>query len=222
MRALLKRRPSAALIVAAVALFVALGAGAYAAIRIPLPRNSVGGNAIKAQGVKTRNYSKASILGRFIANNNVRTPAIQNGAVNSQKVSLIKSSSVSSANSTTSNSPTDLGGPSVQVTVPQGGVVELFAQANLQVSGGTTPTAKVDLVEPTLVPTPTTILSSGSNTAQTNYTAPGTTNGVNNATRAGWITLAPPAGTYTFSLRYETSAGTATFANRTLLARVTR
>jgi hypothetical protein len=211
------------MIVAATALFVALGAGAYAAIGIPLPKNSVGGNAIKAQGVKTRNYSKASILGRFIANNQVKTPAIHDAAVNSQKVSLIKSSSVSSANSTTSNSPTDLGGPSVEVTVPDGGVVELFAQADLQVSGGTTPTAKVDLVEPTLLPTPTTILSSGSNTAQTNYTAPGTPNGVNSATRAGWITLAPPAGTYTFSLRYETSGGsTATFTNRTLLARVTQ
>ena len=210
------------MIVAATALFVALGAGAYAAVS-HLPKNSVGGNAIKAQGVKTRNYSNASILGRFIANNQVKTPAIHGGAVNSSKVSLIKSSSVSSANSTTSNSPTDLGGPSVEVTVPEGGVVELFAQADLQASGGATPTAKVDLVEPTLLPTPTTILASGSNTAQTNYTAPGTANGVNSATRAGWITLAPPAGTYTFSLRYETSSGgTATFTNRTLLARVTQ
>ena len=219
MRALLKRRPSASLIVAATALFVALGAGASAATT-HLPKNSVGGNAIKAQGVKTRNYSKASILGRFIANNQVKTPAIHNAAVNSQKVSLIKSGAVSSTNSTTSSTPTDLGGPSVTVTVPDGGVVELFAQADISASGGGT--AKVDLLEPSLVSTPTPILATGSNTTQTNYTAPGTPAGVSSATRAGWITLAPPAGTYTFSLRYETSAGTATFANRTLLARVTR
>src|SRR5262249_61734691 len=126
-----------------------------------------------------------------------------------------KSSSVSSANSTTSNSPTDLGGPSVQVTVPQGGVVELFAQANLQVSGGTTPTAKVDLVEPTLVPTPTTILSSGSNTAPTNHTRPGTTNSVTNATKAGWITRAPPAWMYTVSLRCESNGRQTAFEYQT-------
>jgi hypothetical protein len=209
------------MIVAATALFIALGAGAYAATS-HLPKNSVGGNAIKAQGVKTRNYSKASILGRFIANNQVKTPAIHNAAVNSQKVSLIKSGAVSSTNSTTSSTPTDLGGPSVTVTVPDGGVVDLFVQADMSASAGGT--AKVDLLEPSLVSTPATILSTSSNTTQTNYTAPGTPNGVNSATRAGWITLAPPAGTYTFSLRYETSGAgsTATFANRTLLARVTR
>ena len=74
MRALLKRRPSASMIIAATALFVALGAGAYAAVS-HLPKNSVGGNAIKAQGVKTRNYAKGSILGRFIKASQVKTPA---------------------------------------------------------------------------------------------------------------------------------------------------
>jgi hypothetical protein len=211
------------MIVAATALFVALGAGAYAAIGIPLPKNSVGGNAIKAQGVKTRNYSKASILGRFIANNQVKTPAIHDAAVTSQKVSLIKSSSVSSANSTTSTTPTDLGGPSVTVTVPDGGVVELFANADISVSVGGA-MGRVDVVEPNLIPSPQRILAGGTASLQTRYTAPGSGNdGVNSATRAGWLTLAPPAGTYTFSLRYETSGGgTATFTNRTLLARVTR
>jgi hypothetical protein len=221
MRALLKRRPSASMIIAATALFVALGAGAYAAVS-HLPKNSVGGNAIKAQGVKTRNYSKGSILGRFIKANQVKTPAIQNGAVKTAKTSFISSNSQSSSVSTTSAGPVDLGGPSVTVTVPNGGVVDLFAKSDISVAGGGTPVAKVDLVEPSLVPTPTTILASASSTFQTNYTAPGTTAGVSTATRAGWVTLAPPPGQYTFSLRYETSGGTATFQNRTLLARVTR
>lgn len=210
------------MIVAVTALFVALGAGAYAASH--LPKNSVGGNAIKAQGVKTRNYAKGSILGRFIKDNNVKTGAIHNGAVTSGKASFISSNSQSSAVSTTSGSPVDLGGPSVQVTVPEGGVVELFARADISVAGPGTPTGKVDITEPTLVPTPTGILASQSNTFQTRYSSPGSAdfNGVLNATRGGWITLAPPAGTYTFSFRYETSGGTATFQNRTLLARVTR
>jgi hypothetical protein len=219
MRALLKRRPSASMIIAATALFVALGAGAYAAVS-HLPKNSVGGNAIKAHGVKTRNYSKGSILGRFIKANQVKTPAIQNGAVKTAKTSFISSNSQSSSVSTTSAGPVDLGGPSVTVTVPNGGVVDLFAKSDISVTGSNT--AKVDLVEPSLVPTPTTILASASTTFQTNYTAPGTTAGVSTATRAGWVTLAPPPGQYTFSLRYETNGGTATFQNRTLLARVTR
>jgi hypothetical protein len=219
MRALLKRRPSASMIIAATALFVALGAGAYAAVS-HLPKNSVGGNAIKAQGVKTRNYSKGSILGRFIKANQVKTPAIQNGAVKTGKTSFISSNSQSSSVSTTSAGPVDLGGPSVTVTVPDGGVVDLFAKSDISVTGSNT--AKVDLVEPSLVPTPTTILASASSTFQTNYTAPGTVAGVSTATRAGWVTLAPPPGQYTFSLRYETNGGTATFQNRTLLARVTR
>jgi hypothetical protein len=210
------------MIVAVTALFVALGAGAYAAIT-HLPKNTVGGNAIKAQGVKTRNYSKASILGRFIANSQVKTPAIHDSAVNSSKVSLIKSSVVSSANSTTSTSATDLGGPSVTVTVPEGGVVDLFAKADISTSGGGS-TGRVDLFEPTLVSSPTSLLASPSSMFETRYSSPGSNDkgGVTDATRGGWITLTPPPGTYTFSLRYETSGGTATFTNRTLLARVTR
>jgi hypothetical protein len=209
------------MVVAVIALFVALGGGAYAAVT-HLPKNSVGSNAIKKEGVKTRNYQKGSILGRFIANNQVNTPAIKNGAVSSQKTSFIKSASVSSSNATTSSSPTDLGGPSVTVTVPAGGVVELFAQADISVNGPMGAKGRVDLVEPALISTPQGILASGSAAFQTNYTSPGTNDadGVINVTRGGWITLAPPAGTYTFSLQYETSGGTATFQNRTLLASV--
>jgi hypothetical protein len=220
MRALFKRRPSAAMIVAATALFVALGAGAYAASH--LPKNSVGSNAIKAQGVKTRNYQKGSILGRFLGDKQVKTAAIHDGAVTSGKANFISSNSVSSSVSTTSTTPVDLGGPTVTVTVPEGGIVELFAQADISVNGGGAPTAKVDLVEPTLVSNPTGILASKSGTFQTVRTSPGSSdfNGVINATRAGWITLVPAAGTYTFGLRYETSGGTATFQNRTLLASV--
>jgi hypothetical protein len=216
------RRPSASMVVAATALFVALGTGAYAASH--LAKNSVGSNAIKKGGVKTRNYQKGSILGRFIGDNQVKTSSIHNGAITSAKASFISSNTQSSSVSTTSSAPVDLGGPTVTVTVPEGGVVELFAQADISVSGGGTPTGKVDLVEPTLVPNPTGVMASASKTFQTRRTSPGSAdfNGVINATRAGWITLVPPAGTYTFALRYETSGGTATFQNRTLLASVIR
>jgi hypothetical protein len=207
-------------VIAVIALFVALGTGAYAASH--LPKNSVGSKAIKKGGVKTRNYHKGSILGRFIGDNQVKTRAIHNGAVNAEKADFVHSSSVASASSTTAGSPTDLGGPSVTVTVPTGAVVQIFAQADISVTGSNT--AKVDLFEPTRLPGSPAILASPSNTFQTRFSSPGSfdSNGVLNPTRGGWITLAPPAGTYTFSLRYETSGGTATFQNRTLLVAVLR
>src|SRR5436190_7068529 len=157
-----RRRVSPAMVVALVALFVALGSGAYAASR--LPQNSVGSKTIKKGAVKTRNLHKGSVLGRNIGENQVKTPAIKNGGVTTAKTSFISSGSVSASNATTSNTPTDLGGPSVTVTVASGDVVELFAQAQISVAaGGANAAGRVDLFEPNLVSTPQGILASGSN-----------------------------------------------------------
>ena len=52
-------------------------------------------------------------------------------------------------------------------------------------------------------------------------TAPGSgdADGVGSALRGGMIVLAPPAGTYTFSLRYSRAGGaTALFRNRAIWA----
>ena len=204
------------------ALFVALGSGAYAASH--LPQNSVGSKAIKKGAVKTRNLHNGAVLGRNLGDNQVKTGKIHNSAVTTDKASFISSASVTGSNATTSTAPTDLGGPSVTVTVPSGGVVELFAQADISVAGGGTPTGRVDLFEPNLLASAPGIMGSQSTTFQTRRSSPGSNDfdGVINATRAGWITLVPPPGTYTFSLRYETTGGTATFQNRTLLVRVTK
>src|SRR5262245_4613496 len=128
------RAPSASTVIAAIALFIALGSGAYAASHVS--QNSVGSKAIKKGAVKTKNIHDGAVVGRKIGDNQVKTPAIKNGAVTTAKTSFISSGSVPSASATTAGSPTDLGGPSVTVTVPSGGVVELFAQADINSTGG--------------------------------------------------------------------------------------
>jgi hypothetical protein len=62
MRRLLSRRPSPALVIACLALFVALGGGAYAAIR--LPKNSVGTAQLKKNSVTTTKVKDHSLLKR--------------------------------------------------------------------------------------------------------------------------------------------------------------
>src|SRR5438046_663170 len=102
----IRRRMSPGMIVALVALFVALGGGAYAASH--LSENSVGSKTIKKGAVKTRNLHNGAVLGRNIGDNQVKTPAIKNGAVTTAKASFISSNSVGSSNSTTAGTPTDL------------------------------------------------------------------------------------------------------------------
>jgi hypothetical protein len=219
------RRPSPATVIAAIALFIALGSGAYAATH--LRANSVGSKAIKNGAVKSADIHNHGIKGHDIGNAQVKTRNLKNGAVTSGKVSFVKSSVIAASNATTSNVPVDLGGPSVTVSVPSGGVVEIFAEAQIaDTGGGANAVGQVSLTEPHLVPTPSAILASGTPNFQTRFTSPGTNDadGVINPARASWITIVPPApGTYTFSLRYAApGGGTATFQNRALLVRVTR
>jgi hypothetical protein len=225
MQGLTLRRPSPATVIAAVALFVALGSGAYAASH--LPHNSVGSKTIKNGAVKSSDIHNGTIRAHDIHANQVKTGKIKNGAVTSAKASFISSGFVGGANATTSNTPVDLGGPSVTVNVPSGGVVEVFAQAQIaQNGGGQNAVGQVYLAEPHLLPTPSQILASAGPNLNAKYSAPGTgdVDGVFNPARASWITIVPPGpGTYTFSLQYAApGGGTATFQNRALLVRVTR
>jgi hypothetical protein len=210
---LARRRPSAPMIVAAVALFVALGGTAEALH---------GHNTVRSDDIVNH-----SILGHDLKDKQIKAQQLHDGAVTTSKSSFISSNSVATASATTAASPTDLGGPSVTVTVPSGGVVEVYAQADISdTGGGQNAIGKVDLLEPTLVATPEEILGSSTNAFQRKYTTPGSNDfdGAVNVTRSGWVTIVPPGpGTYTFSLRYEADGGgTATFQNRTLLVRVTR
>jgi hypothetical protein len=74
MREVSMRRPSPAMAVALVALFVSLAGGSYAALK--LPKNSVGAAQLK----------KAAVTGAKVHNGAITTPKLADGAVNGAKV----------------------------------------------------------------------------------------------------------------------------------------
>jgi hypothetical protein len=199
-RAARRGRPSPAMVVAVIALVAALSGAAVA-----LPgRNSVRSNDIAPKGVKRNDIAPR--------------------AVDAFKTSVMRFDVLNSTLSTTSNAVVDLGGPSVTVKVPKGGLVEVFAEVNLQVAGGAQNSeARVHLFEPTILPNSPQII--GGNTAQLNdhFTAPGPGNqtGVNGELRGGWLVFSPGAGPHTFSLRYSgAGGGTALFASPKLYVAV--
>jgi hypothetical protein len=196
MLGIFRRRPSPAMVVAVIALFAAL-TGSAVALR--------GHNKVKSDDIK---------------NGQVKTQDLHKRAVTPSRMHVTRSARVVGAVATGSATPTALGGPSVRVTVPAGALVGIYAKAQLSVTGSND--ATVGLFEPQLSPGSPGIMQSGSATLQQRFTAPGSGdgNGVTSQTRAGWIVLSPPAGTYTFSLRYSASGGTATFASRALYVTV--
>jgi hypothetical protein len=98
MRKSLLRRPSAALVVACVALFVALGGGAYAAFN--LPKNSVGSKQIK----------NGAVVNSKLANNSVATGKIRNGAVTASKINATGLTVPNATNATNATNAANLGG----------------------------------------------------------------------------------------------------------------
>jgi hypothetical protein len=196
----LKGLPSPALVVSVVALVVAL-----TGVAVALPgRNSVQSNDIKPKNVKRSDIARKS--------------------VDPFRTDVMKSAVLNSTVTTTSNSPVDLGGPNVTVKVPKGGLVEIFAEVNLQVAGGgPNSEARVHLFEASSVPNSPQIIGGSSPQLTDHFTAPGTGNqtGVNGQLRGGWLVFSPGAGTHTFSLRYSgAGGGTALFADPKLYVTV--
>jgi hypothetical protein len=66
-------------VMATVAMFIALGGGAYAAVK--LPANSVGTKQIKKNGVRAADLGTAAVTSTKLAAKAVRTPALSDGAV---------------------------------------------------------------------------------------------------------------------------------------------
>jgi hypothetical protein len=69
MRRLLLHRPSPAMVVALIALFVAMGGGAYAAFK--LPKNSVGARQLKKSAVTGPKIKANAVSGSKVANNSL-------------------------------------------------------------------------------------------------------------------------------------------------------
>ena len=207
-----RRLPSPAMIVAVVALVAALGGSAVAL----QGKNSVKGNDI----------AKGAVKSRAIATGAVNSAKIAQGAVGAPDMDVFRNANAAVGVSTGSGPPVDLGGPSVTISVPAGGLVGIYARADLLATGGGMDGgAQVHLFEPALLADSPAILSAPNGTGSFvgRYTAPGAqdTGGVAAQTRGGMITIAPPPGTYTFSLRYSSAGGAnASIQNRSLWAGV--
>lgn len=126
---------------------------------------------------------------------------------------------VATSESTSSSSYTDLStvGPSVTVDVPADGWVTLFVQCTVTPSSAGI--ASVGLYEATDYSTPLDVLAAAANSgAQTRVCVPGSTEGVNPSSQGpgGFIQLPATAGSRTYTLKYKSASGSATFANRKL------
>jgi hypothetical protein len=195
-----KNVPSPGLLVAVIALVVALAGSAIA-----LPGNN---------SVKSNDIAKGGVKGTDIAT----------GAVKPADLDLIKVDGEAGPLPTASVPATDLGGPSVTITVPETGLVAIYARGTGEIDGGgNNALAQVHLYEPTLFPSAPRILEFNSPDPQLRISTPGTGNldGTPSLTRGGWIVFPAEKGKYTFSLFYSVAGGgTGTFTNTGLWAGV--
>jgi hypothetical protein len=215
--------PSPAMVVALIALISGL-AGTAVALQ---GKNSVKSSDIAAKAVKSADIADKAVKGSKVAKDAINGSKIENGTITAPDLDVFRSATAPEGVSTASPTPVDLAtGPSVTVTVPDGGLVEIYAHADILATGGGNDGAgHVNLFEATDLPDAPAIMSAPNGTGSfvTRYSAPGSSDfdGVASPSRGGMIVLAPPAGTYTFTLRYSATGGaTATFQNRSLWAGV--
>lgn len=211
-------KPSPAMIVALFAVFLAMGGTATALSG----KFSVKRDDIAPKAVNSSKLADKAVTTHKIKPSAIYSKQIKDGVIGSYKLKLNGSSTVTAEGTTTSKVPVDLGGPNTTVKVPGGAMVAIQASATMRATGNNT--ARIDLYEPSLLPTPVQIMATGSNTFQTNYSAPGTgvAAGVTSKVRSGWIVFPSSAGTKLFSMRYSTSGGTAIFKDRSLNVTVFR
>jgi hypothetical protein len=85
MKVVLRHRPSAATVLAFMALFISLGTGAFA-VSTKLKKNSVKTKAIKNGAVTNPKLADGAVTDSKIANGSVTEPKIANGAVTASKL----------------------------------------------------------------------------------------------------------------------------------------
>lgn len=204
-------RPSPTLAIALLALFVGLGGTASALSgKFSVKKGDIAPNAVRTYTIGAKQ---------------VRSGKIAPGQIDPYKLNLGSASGTAAEATTTASVATDLGGPTVSVKAPPGSTIQVRAQVSMRATGNNT--ARVYLYEPGLLPAAQKIMSSTSTADfQTKYSTPGTNasgadDGVTSVTRSGWITIpAGLGGVKTFSLRYDTTGGTAIFKNRALYVNV--
>ena len=220
-----KRRllPSPSMVVAVLALIAALTGSAVAL----QGKGSVKTDDIAKQAVTGSKIAKNAVKGKTVKRGGIKGANIKDGTIDARDLNVYKSETAAEQTSTDSGPALDLGGPAVSVTVKQGDLVQIFAQVEANsLGGGANGKAQVHLYEPTFLPDSPRIMEIPTSAGfQFRQTAPGSgdLDGAVSPTRGGFLTLAPPPGTYTFSLRYSVGGGsTALFRNRSLYAGIVR
>jgi len=213
-----RRLPSPALILSALALFVALGGTATALSG----KWSVKRDDIAPKAVGTKQIADRSVTAHKLHAGSVYSSQLADKVVGPWKLRLGSTAIAAGESSTTSTVPVDLGGPTATVQVPDGGMVAIQAEASMRSTGNNS--ARVYLYEPTAIPTPVMINQTAADNFQLRISTPGVGagDGVTSRVRAGWIVMPVAPGTRTFQLRYATTGGTAIFKDRVLRVAVIR
>jgi hypothetical protein len=214
-------RPTPSMLIAMLALFVALGGTASALSgKFSVKKGDIAPKAVQGYALQD-----GAVTAHKIKANAVTSAKIKDKQVGPYKLNLGSAAGEAAEVTTTASVASDLGGPTVSVKAPAGSTIQVRVQASMRATGSNT--ARVYLYEPTLLPTPQKIVSSTSTANfQTKYSTPGTgtsgaDDGVTNVSRSGWITIpAGSGGTKTFSLRYDTTGGTAIFKDRQIFVNV--
>ncbi len=212
----LRRRPSAALLVACVALFVSLGGASYAAVAIP--NNSVGAAQLKKNAVTNSKISNNAVTFKKIAPNSVGKVRANLGqlqervsgkcaagtaigtiqktgqvACNATLPAALQTTSNTATISPTATSPT----PVSSLSLPSGPNYVAFANPTVSVSGVTGSNQRVQV---------SCTLTVASNTQTRSTTVIGAAGGTTSA--AIPLQLAGPAGTASVACTAKPDSGT--------------
>ena len=242
------RRPSLPLVLSFMALCISLGGTSYAVIK--LPAKSVGSRELKPRAVTKSKVARSAVDSARVANRSLAISDLNPRAVTALRGAKgdagppglrgpegagirFAFAQVATGETTTATDETDLAtpGPEVRVVVPPSGLIEIFAAADIQVSGGGF--GVVTLTEDG-VPMPGVrclgdeyggiLMAQGMTPGGRGnivYTAPGPNNAAAQCSSAYWqpgaLMVATTPGPHTYRLKYEIRGATsATFYDRRL------
>jgi hypothetical protein len=107
-----RARPSAALVVAIIALFVAMGGSAYAGFSVP--RNSVGSKQLKKNAVTKKKIAGSAVTGAKIANGTITGGKIRLSTLGTVPSANTANTATSATHASTADDATNVGGKPIR------------------------------------------------------------------------------------------------------------
>jgi hypothetical protein len=215
-------RPSPALVISLLSLFVALGGTSAYAINewngSNIQDDTIASADLKDGDVRNVDLKPEAVGTTRLKNEDVRSGDIKDGDLAPQDLDLLGKDVITTEEGLAPSGPTDLPtvGPSVTVNVPSSGMVALRAEVEMKSDSGAG-TAAVHL---TCGSGAFQVLGNTGTTYKVKGTVPGSTTGadvgVPSIGLSGWVLLDVAPGVATCRLVYSGSTGTAAFKNRKL------